>query len=416
MSKLLLYIDPGTGSMLFAAMIGIVSTLYFMGQQLWLKIKYRGGKVEADKDRKALVIFGEGGQYWKIFKPVCDELEKRGIDCEYYTMDEKDAALSADYSHIKVSFIGTGNRAFAKLNLMNAALCLSTTPGLGVYQWKRSKNVGKYIHIYHAVGDGTGYRMFALDDYDAILMTGAFQEDRIRQLESMRNESPKELKVVGCTYLDGLLKRKETENISASDEVTILLAPSWGKSAILSRYGSKIIKALKDTGFHIIIRPHPQTIISESDIISPLRTEFENDEQIEWDTSHDNFTSLSRASIMITDFSGIMFDYSLIFDKPIIYADVNFDKSVYDAAWFEDLPWHIANLPRIGRKLSEEDFPDMKNIIEQMINSKEYADGINEIRNTVWQERGSSARNIADYITDQLSSSRQENTTDTQAT
>ena len=37
---MLLYIDPGTGSMLFSILIGIVSTLVFFGRQLFLKIKF----------------------------------------------------------------------------------------------------------------------------------------------------------------------------------------------------------------------------------------------------------------------------------------------------------------------------------------------------------------------------------------
>ncbi len=68
---MILYIDPGTGSMLFAALLGVASTLYFLAQQLWIRLKYRGGKVEADTEKKELVIFGEGGQYWKVFKPSC---------------------------------------------------------------------------------------------------------------------------------------------------------------------------------------------------------------------------------------------------------------------------------------------------------------------------------------------------------
>ena len=35
-----------------------------------------------------------------------------------YTMDEKDPALQSEYKHIKVVFIGTGNKAFAKLNII----------------------------------------------------------------------------------------------------------------------------------------------------------------------------------------------------------------------------------------------------------------------------------------------------------
>ena len=38
---------------------------------------------------------------------------------------------------------------------MSASICLATTPGLGVYQWKRSKDVKYYVHICHMASDPT---------------------------------------------------------------------------------------------------------------------------------------------------------------------------------------------------------------------------------------------------------------------
>ena len=47
-----LYIDPGTGSMLFSILIGVISTALFFGQRLFMKLKFilSGGKqTELDK-------------------------------------------------------------------------------------------------------------------------------------------------------------------------------------------------------------------------------------------------------------------------------------------------------------------------------------------------------------------------------
>jgi len=402
---MLLYIDPGTGSMLFAAMLGIVSTLYFLVQQLWLKIKYRGGKVKVDSDKKDLVIFGEGGQYWKVFKPICDELEKRGFDCEYYTMDEKDPALETKYEHVHFEFIGSDNRAFARLNLMKAHVCLATTPGLGVYQWKRSKGVDKYVHIFHDVSEGTGYRMFGMDDYDAVLLTGEFQEDFIRRLEDLRGEAPKELKVVGSTYMDSLMDKKKKMAFEADKKgknTTILLAPSWGQSAILSKFGEKIIDSLLKTGYDIIIRPHPQTVKSESKILDPLKEKYNAEKKIEWDFDHDNFKSLSRADIMITDFSGVIFDYAFIFDKPVIYADTDFDTAPYDAAWLDEPVWRLRILPELGEQLNEDVFGKLKEFIDKVISDDHYQEGRQKLSSMAWQEKGKAAINVADYLSAQM--------------
>lgn len=46
-----LYIDPGTGSMLFAILIGIVGAVNFAFRSAWVKIKFllSGGKVKIDE-------------------------------------------------------------------------------------------------------------------------------------------------------------------------------------------------------------------------------------------------------------------------------------------------------------------------------------------------------------------------------
>lgn len=182
----LLYIDPGTGSMLFTIVIGLISTLIFAFKDKILKLKFlfSGGKVEkASKNKLPYVIFTDSKRYWNLFKPICDEFEKRQLECYYYTASPDDPALEVPYSHVKCQFIGEGNKAYAKMNMLNASICLSTTPGLDVLQWKRSKETDYYVHVFHGVDEGTGYRMFGMDLFDAVLLTGAFQERYIRILE-----------------------------------------------------------------------------------------------------------------------------------------------------------------------------------------------------------------------------------------
>ncbi len=62
MPSMFLYIDPGTGSMLFSILIGVVSTLVFLGRRLFMKIKFMlsGGKAEKISSNKIpYVIFSD---------------------------------------------------------------------------------------------------------------------------------------------------------------------------------------------------------------------------------------------------------------------------------------------------------------------------------------------------------------------
>lgn len=401
-----LYIDPGTGSMLFAVIIGIASTLFFLVQRFWIKLKFifSSGRVKEDADKKSLVIFGEDGRYWNIFHSVCDELENRGVECEYYTMDKNDPSLSCDYKHIHPSFIGEGNKAFAKLNMLKANVLFTTTPGLDVYQWKRSRNVDKYLHIYHAVDEGAGYRMFGMDFFDSILMASQFQVDTVRRLEKLRKEAPKEIQIVGSPYLDDL--DRKAKNFVAdkknSEDKVVLLAPSWGESSILSKFGDEMIDALVKTGYHIIVRPHPQSKIVEKEVLDPLLERYPESDQIEWDNNIDGFPSLSRADIMISDFSSVVFDFALIFNKPVIFADTDFDKSPYDAAWFDEDLWRLRVLDQMGVSLKQEDFPCMKELIKELTENDRFGEGREKLREQLWAKRGESAKSIADYLEEQL--------------
>ena len=407
MDPILLYIDPGTGSMLFTILIGAVSAGYFVLQKLKLKLKFllSGGRTEtADAEKQPYVIFSDSKRYWNVFKPVCDEFEKRGIEVNYWTMSEDDPALSQGYSHVKPLFIGEGNKAFSKLNIMNASIVLATTPGLDVLQWKRSENVDWYVHILHQPGDTTFYRMFGLDHYDAVLISGEYEEKQLRDIEKLRNINRRETCLTGITYLDAMKERYEAslsntqEEKKPSDSKTVLLAPTWGETAILARFGEKIINALVQTGYNIVIRPHPQSFSSEKEMIDKLQSIFPESEKLHWNRDNDNFEVLKSADIMITDFSGVMFDYCLIFDRPFIYADIEFDKAAYDAAWLKEDMWTLRILPSIGIPLKEADFANIKDVIDNTVNDERLAQGRDRARVETWANPGKAAALTVDYM------------------
>ena len=403
-----LYIDPGTGSMLFSILIGVVSTVFFFGRQLYLKLKFiiSGGKTEKLSNTKLpVVIFSDHKRYWNVFKPICEELEKRNIDAVYWTASPDDPALTQNYNHVKCEFIGEGNKSFSRLNMLNAGIVLATTPGLNVYQWKKSKNVQLYVHVFHEVGEPMGYRMFGLDFYDSVLLSGDFQANYIRYIEEKRNLPAKELTTVGCTYFDEIKTRLEqnTKSKNQSNSKTVLLAPSWGSTAILSRYGEKIIKALVDTDFNIIIRPHPQSKTSEKELLDSLMNKYPETELLHWNFDNDNFDVLNESDILISDFSGVIFDFALCFDKPIIYADINYDSSPYDAAWMEEELWRFKVLPDLGIQLKESDFSNLKQIIENLISNEKYSSGRERIRKEAWSNQGKAASAIVDYLQNKLS-------------
>lgn len=397
----LLYIDPGTGSMLFSLVVGIAAALTFGVRALAVKLKFimSGGKAEKTAGETSLpfVIFSDHKRYWPMFKPLCDEAERRELPFVYYTASPDDPALSEPYRYVKCKFIGEGNKPFVTLNFLNADVLVSTTPGLDVYQWKRSPDVAYYVHVPHSVDELAGYRMFGLDYYDAVLTSGKCQNDFIRTIESLRpGIAKKELLTVGSLPLD-VLKAKYDANTSREKnaKTVVLVAPSWGPSALLSKYGAKLLEALAQTDFEIIVRPHPQTLVSEQAVLKPLTEKFS---EFEWNYDNDNFAVLDKADILITDFSGIIFDYALVFGKPVIYSINDFDTAVYDADWLDKPKWSIQILPALGIELNSAEFGKIGEVINEAISSDVLKSGREKILAECWSNVGNSASCIVDYL------------------
>ena len=400
-NNLLLYIDPGTGSMLFAILIGIFGAVGYVIRMAWVKLRFKlssGKKEEVSLEKTPYVIFSEGKRYWNVYNPICREFDKRGIDVLYLSASEDDPGLKSGYSHVEGRFIGENNKAFSKLNFLNAYIVLSTTPGLDVYQWKRSRDVSCYVHIPHSAADVTLYRMFGIDYYDSILLNGEFQIEQVRKLEKLRNLPEKDCTLVGIPYMDDMVMRLKESGPVAEHEKTVLVAPSWGPSAIFSKFGSKILEALLKTEYHIIVRPHPQTFISEADMIEKIMKEYPESDQIEWNRDADNFEVLKRSDILISDFSAVVLDFALVYDKPIVFTDTKFDTAVYDAWWLEDEVWTLKILPKLGEELTEENLNDVKDIIDKCLADPQYQAGRDEVRSECWEHYGEGAKYAVDYL------------------
>lgn len=396
-----IYIDPGTGSMLFTILIGVLSAAAYFLRNSFMKLRFvfsLGRQEKQENDNVPFAIFTDSKRYWNLFKPICDEFEQRGEKAVYFTASPDDPALEEQYKYVSAEFIGEGNRALARMNMIRADVVLSSTPGVDVYQWKRSRNVKWYAHILHAANDVTAYRMFGIDYYDAVMISGEYQAEQVRKLEALRHLPPKELPMIGLPHMDALRQRLLASEPLPEHPVTVLLAPSWGPSSILNRFGGDMIEALLQTEYHIIIRPHPQSYTSEKKMLDELTEAYPDSDRLEWDASNDNFEVLRRSDILISDYSGVIFDFALVFDRPIIYADTSFDKGPYDAWWLDDEMWTFAALPRLGRQLTQDNFRNIGDLIAGCLNADELEQGRRQARAETWANIGESASLAADYL------------------
>lgn len=391
--------------MLFSVLLGIFMAALFGFRKAWIKIKslVLGGRAEKmTKAKIPVVIFTDSKRYWNIFRPVCDELEKRGIRTEYWTESEDDPAFGHHYENITCRYIGNLNKAITKLNIMNAHICLSTTPGLEVYQWKRSKYTDEYVHIWHAASSGIMYRMFGIDWYDTLLLPGDFIEENIRKLEKMRHMPAKRMIRAGLPHFDMMAQEVRSRTFEKADTTTVLVAPTWGVNSLFNQMGDEFIDELIATGYNIVIRPHPQSYTAEADLIARLKDKYPESEHLHWNSDNDNINVLGSSDILISDFSGVVYDYAIIFDKPVICSLVEYIKDPYDAWWIEEDPKIVTLLPEMTFVIKKDDIKNIRSIIDSALTDEEKAAGRAYAREHFWYNHGEGAAKSVDYIEGRL--------------
>jgi CDP-glycerol glycerophosphotransferase (TagB/SpsB family) len=254
------------------------------------------------------------------------------------------------------------------MNHVTANIVVSTTPQLDVYMLKRSKNVKHYTHVVHAPSDVGFYEKHSFDYYDSVLCSGPHQIKSIRTLEKKRGSKNKQLYETGCTYYD--VMGEEVNNISSSKgkKLTVLYAPTWGRVSSLIKYGNSILKPLLNDKFNLIFRPHPQMFISYKNLMDELTSLLKAYESTTLDREPSGLISMAASDIMVSDISGIIFDYAFLFNKPIIAIDGVAETGGFEAEDLEEV-WELTIRPKLCRTIKESDIPQLSNIILEEINN-----------------------------------------------
>jgi hypothetical protein len=407
----LLYLDPGTGSLLFSAVFGIAATAFFVVKGLIYRgkaglLKLAGGGVDAAPGDHGIVLYSEGRQYAGTFAPIVAELIRRGVPCTYMSSDKDDPVLQAADRLVTTQFIGSGYAAWARLNNLHADVCAMTTPGLDVLQIKRSKHVKYYANIVHSPTDKSFNRPYSFDYFDSVLVCGPHQIRTLRTLEQLRGSRAKECFLVGCAYYDALLAKYRHAGANRfairADAPRVLVAPTWGRNGLLARYGMDLIRPLLEAGFRVTIRPHPQSRISEANMLDQIEIETRPFANCSWDNDSDSIQAMVDSDILVSDISGIVFDYAFLTGKPVITIEFAVSKVGFEANDLPYEPWDIEVLDRVGCKLPAHDVERLPDVIRREVGNQSRADEVRTLREEFVVNFGDTAPRIVDVLEELL--------------
>lgn len=134
------------------------------------------------------------------------------------------------------------------------------------------------------------------------------------------------------------------------------------------KYGEKILSPLVESNkFNIILRAHPQSFISEVEMIEELQKKFPNSDHFVWDREVDNIYAMSQADIMISDFSGIIFDFYTLYQKPILTMHGNYEHRGRDASDLGGSVWDLDMIKEIGGVIHESDVSTIDVMISDIL-------------------------------------------------
>ena len=344
---------------------------------------------ELDLDERSIVFYSEDTSSFVYFEQIIHELtEKMGQQICYLTSAKNDPILKSENKNIKSFYIGDSEIVKLKFFLeLKVKVLIMTMPDLGTYHIKRSKTFPvHYVHVFHAMNSThRNYRKGAFDHFDSIFCTGYHHVQEIKATEQLYNLKQKNLVECGYGLLDKLQKTKPLQNQemhTKDGRKKILIAPSWGKKGLLETVGMNLVKILLDAGYHVTVRPHPMTVQKWPKIISRIENTFKDDSNFEMEKDVSSFESLYSTYGLISDWSGIGFEYAFVCERPVIYVDVPHKNNNpdYNKIPYEPLESSIRNL--IGKVISPNELESIPKIIESTYENIDlFKTKVKEIRN-----------------------------------
>ena len=285
---------------------------------------------------KHLVFYSESGGFYRYFRSIVEWLLKHtNVVVHYVTNDPKDAifTLAKSEPRIRAYYVGP-MRTIPLFMKMDADMVVMTTPDLGTYQLKRSyvrKDV-EYIYLDHAPASvQMTYRKGAFDNFDTIFANGQYQIDEHRATERVYGLKEKKMVPTGYVLLDELFANYRPREKEPGEKTLVLVAPSHQPGNIFDEHLDELMPLLRGPGREIHLRPHPQYTRRFPAKMQAIAEKFRDAPDVVVEMDFSKNASIYDADILITDWSGIAYEYAFTTKRPVIF--VNTPMKVVNPEW-----------------------------------------------------------------------------------
>ena len=350
---------------------------------------------------KQIVFYSENQNSMFIFKSLIEELINHDITICYVTSSKDDPNLNSNNEKIKTFCIGEGViRTKFFLNL-KADILIMTMPDFGTSYIKRSKiHPVHYVYMFHAIASThLVYKKNAFDNYDSIFCIGNFQVDEIRSREKLYKLNTKNLIKTGYSHLDNLIEKYSTsKQLLTNNPIQVLIAPSWSNDGLFETAIEENIRILLNSGFKVILRPHPMTQKKSKKKIDILHHKFSSNSNFTLEENIPNFDSFVKSDIMITDWSGAAIEYAFTLERPVLFIDV--PKKIHNSDYekLSEIPIEISIRDKIGEILSLSDMHVLPEKIQILCKDQDIKNKIQKTREELIYNLGNASKLEVEYI------------------
>lgn len=329
------------------------------------------------RSERKIIFYSEGKSYWVHLEGILKEfLRQSNIPVCYVTSGKDDPGLHYKHPNLRSYKIDEGGCRNWLFKNIDTDLMVMTMPDIETYQVKRSKYPVHYVYVQHSIVSlHMIYRKSAFDHFDTVFCAGPHQVKEIRAIEEKYQLPEKTIIEHGYGRLDAIIEnRKISKAQPPNNPKKILIAPSWGEHSLVETIGNQVVSHLLENKFHVILRPHPQTIKYAKVQIKEILERHKNNSNFELEVNIACQDSLHQSDLMISDWSGAALDYSFGLGKPVLFIDVPRKVNNPEYELLDIIPFEIWIRDNIGKTHSAEKLDSLSDSVNEILSNNTYAD------------------------------------------
>ena len=338
-------------------------------QQQKLKVREKADAGKFSEAKKELVFYALSGGQYKYYKKTIDYiLENSDIVIHYLTNDPTDKVFEKNHPKLIPYYAGE-SKTIALLVKLDCKMFVTTVQDFHTYHLKRTmvRKDTEYVHIPHGPASlHLTAREAAYDHFDTFFCSGPHQANELRRREEMKNLPKKTLVKAGYGLLDQL--KELFDKNETNEKPTILIAPSWQTDNIFDLCLDELLDSLFGNKWIIVLRPHPQYLRIYPEDFEKISQRYEEKiaaGELKLDTDFLDSRSIFSSDVLITDWSGIAFEFSFTTLRPSVFVNTpmkvlnpnykNFDLEPTDISWRKKLGVSIdlCDIKKTGQKVMD---------------------------------------------------------------